>query len=178
MTTVSLSATSGRLTNYGKRMVAASMYAKGKNFLGAAMLLRKNGGYEYVVLHILCQGIEITLKALLLFADYDAYKPKLRKYGRSGHDFSLTAIDALSVFGLSPLRSPLKEELQALSFLYSKHLLRYGTFHDILVDPQTIPSRRVLQRMAAVLRLAERELTRMQSSSNTALQGTPASGRP
>ena len=177
MATVPLTATGGRLTNYGKRMVAASMYAKGKYFLGAAMLLRINGGYEYVVLHLLCQGIEITLKALLLFADYDAYKPKLRKYGRNGHDFSLTAIDALSAFCLSPLRSPLKEELQALSSLYSRHLLRYGSFHDIIVDPQAITSQRVLRRMAAVLRLAERELLRMQSS-NTALQGTPASGHP
>jgi hypothetical protein len=177
MTALPLKATGGRLTTYGKRMVAASMYAKGKNFLGAAMLLRKKGGYEYVVLHLLCQGIEITLKALLLVADYDAYKPKLRKYGRSGHDFSLTAIDTLSAFGLSPLRAPIKEELQALSVLYSKHVLRYGSFHDILVDPQTISSQRVLRRMAAVLRLAEREFSRIPSS-NTAPQGTPASGRP
>ena len=57
---------SGRLTIHGKRLVAESMYAKGKGFLGAALLLRREGGYGYVVLQLLCQGVEITLKALLL----------------------------------------------------------------------------------------------------------------
>jgi hypothetical protein len=66
---------------HGRRLIAASMYQKGKHFVLAALLLRQKGGYEYVVLHLLCQGIEITLKALLLSADYDTHRPKLRSYG-------------------------------------------------------------------------------------------------
>lgn len=50
-----------QLTAHGKRLVASSMFAKGKAFLGAAILLRQKGGYEFVVLHLLCQGIEVTL---------------------------------------------------------------------------------------------------------------------
>jgi len=66
------------VTIHGKRVVAESMYAKGKSFIGAALLLRQWEGYEYVVLYLLCQGIEITLKGLLLMKDYDRYKGKLK----------------------------------------------------------------------------------------------------
>jgi hypothetical protein len=80
MSTVQLSATGGRLTSYPKRIVARSWYTRGKSFLGAAVLLQQHGGHGDVVLHLLCQGIEILLKSLLLFIDYDAHKPKLKKY--------------------------------------------------------------------------------------------------
>ena len=85
MTKISSSITQGVWTDYAKQWVAASMYSKGKNFLGAALLRRQNAGYEYVVLHLICQGAEITLKGLLLFKDFEKYKPKLRKYGKAGH---------------------------------------------------------------------------------------------
>lgn len=143
-----------RLTMHGKRMVAESMYAKGKAFLGAAVLLRRNGGYEYVVLHLLCQGIEIVLKGLLLAIDYDTFKPKLKQYGHN----LLSVTDATtSAAGLLPLRPNLRAEMDALNQLYSRHLLRYGTGYDILVNPSTIPSRLVLRRMVALLRLIERK---------------------
>lgn len=143
-----------KLTAHGKRMVAESMYAKGKAFLGAAILLRQKGGYEYVVLHLLCQGIEIVLKGLLLAVDYDKYKPKLK---RLGHDL-LKITDAVTdAAGLSALRPSIRAEMESLNRLYSGHRLRYGSGYDILVDPSTIPIRQVLRRMAALLRLVERK---------------------
>ena len=144
------------VTAYGKQLVAESMYAKGKSFLGAAILLRQQGGYEYVVLHLLCQGTEITLKALLLLRAYDRYKPRLRK--PYGHDLEALVADAVAEFKQHPLRSGLATELRTLNSLYARHLLRYGSFYDVLVDPVTISSGRVLRRMAAVLRLAERRM--------------------
>ncbi len=81
MITVEMKASGiGRLTIHGKRMVAELMYAKGKSFIGAVLLLRQRQGYEYVVLHLFCQGIEITLKGLLLIKDYDKYKGKLKVF--------------------------------------------------------------------------------------------------
>ena len=130
---------------------------KGKNFLGAAMLLRKAGGYEYIVLYLLCQGIEITLKSFLLFHDYDKYWPLLKK--RFGHDLEKLTIEILKLFGLNPLKPLLSEELHNLNELYHNHYLRYGSFYDVLVDPSTISSERVLRRTAAALRLAERYLS-------------------
>src|SRR6266852_9474760 len=113
------------LSIHGKWVVAESMYAKGKSFLAAAVLLRQRGGYEYVVLHLICQGIEITLKALLLFRDYDCHKGQLRK----PLDHNLNRI--VTAASLRPISGALAIELATLNSLYSKHLLRYGTFYDI-----------------------------------------------
>ena len=143
-----------KLSVHGKRLVAESMYAKGKSFLAAAMLLRRKGGYEYVVLHLLCQGIEITLKAMLLAIDYDTFKPKLKKLG---HNLVSVADTLASATKFSAPKGNVKAELTALSNLYSQHLLRYGSGYDILVNPSTIPSNRVLRRVAALLRLVERK---------------------
>jgi hypothetical protein len=157
MTIVSGAVTGGRPTDFARRVTANSMYLKGKSFLGAAILLRRNGGYEYVVLHLMCQGVEVTLKALLLLKNYKRYEPKLKKYG---HHLMPLAKDVLAEFQLQPMRPALKAELQALSSLYAKHLLRYGTLHDIFVDGKLIASSLVLRRIVAGVRLAERELRR------------------
>lgn len=154
MTTIASASCTARLTAHGKRMVAESMYAKGKSFLGAAILLRQKGGYEYVVLHLLCQGIEIVLKGLLLAVDYDKYKPKLKHLG---HDLLKITDAATDAAGLPALRPRIRTEMESLNRLYSRHLLRYGSGYDILVDPSTIPSRLVLRRMVALLRLVERK---------------------
>jgi hypothetical protein len=134
------------------------MYLKGKNFLGAALLLRRNGGYEYVVLHLICQGLEVVLKGLLLLKDFKKYEPKLKE--KYGHNLVRLADDVLHTFQLRPLRPALRTELQALSSLYAKQLLRYGTVYDIFVNANTVASSLVLRRFEAGVRLAERELRR------------------
>ena len=58
-----------RLTAHAKRLVAAPMYAKCKAFLGAAIFLRKKNGYDFVVLHLIFQGVVVMLKGLLLGVD-------------------------------------------------------------------------------------------------------------
>lgn len=158
MRTVSDAVTRGQWTDHAKRLAARSMYVKGKSFLRAAILLRQKGGYEYVVLHLMCQGVEVTLKALLLIKDYKTYKPKLKKYG---HHLIPLAEDILAEFQLRPMRQALRTELKALSDLYAQHLLRYDSFVDILFDPKTISSSLILRRVGAGLRLAEREIGRM-----------------
>ena len=168
--------TGGRLTIHGKRLVAKSMYAKGKGFLGAAILLRQEGGYEYVALHLICQGIEITLKALLLLGAYDTYMPKLKTLH---HNLEALVSVVLAEFKLHALPSGPATELHGLNSLYRSHRLRYGSFYDVLVDPVTIPSGRVLRRMAAVLRLAERHLaSRPPSSSGLARPGAASAAQP
>ena len=149
------------LTRYGKRQVAASMYVKGKAFIGAAILLQRQGTSEqtdHVVLHLLCQGIEVTVKGLLLLRDYDRFIVRLRK--PLSHNLFEIAKEASTAYCLKPLHGDLHDELLTLSNLYSQHLLRYGTGYDILVDPRTIPRERVFRRLGAVIRLAERELKR------------------
>lgn len=156
MSIINVSASGGKLTNHGKRMVAESMYAKGKSFVGAALLLRRRGGYEYVVLHLMCQGVEIVLKAMLLFRNYDSYKKRLKK--DFGHDLEKLATGVIDEFGLHSLREDVATELKHLNSLYSKHLLRYGSFHDRLVNPSSIASRLVLRKIYAAIRLGDRSL--------------------
>ena len=101
MATLKMKSSTGRLTIHGKRMVAESMYAKGKSFLAAAVLLRQCGGYEYVVLHLICQGVEITLKALLLFKNYGHYRGQLKK--PLSHDLTKLVTTASLAFGVRPI---------------------------------------------------------------------------
>lgn len=134
------------------------MYGKGKAFVGAHLLLKRQIADEpgqYVALNLLAQGVEVTLKSLLLFQDYDKYRPRLQK--RLGHNLVKTASATLKALSLKPLREPLDSELARLSDFYAKHLLRYGNPVDILVAPSSIPSDPLLRRIAAATRLAERE---------------------
>jgi len=156
MATVEMKASVGVLTTHGKQMVGESMYTKGKSFVAAALLLRQWHGYEYVILHLLCQGIEITLKGLLLMNDYDKYKDKLKS--AFGHNIKKLVAAAISEFSVRPMRPALETELEMLSSLYSSQRLRYGTFYDVLVNPETIQSRLALRKIAAVIRLADRHV--------------------
>jgi hypothetical protein len=101
--------------------------------------------------------MEIVLKGLLLLRDYDKHHSKLKDLG---HHLDKIADVAAREYGLPPVRDPVLSELKALSSLYAKHFLRYGSFYDVLVNPATIQCKRALHRMLAVLKLAERELQR------------------
>ena len=142
-----------KMTSFGKSQIAHSMYAKGRGFVGAALLLRRQGGYEYVVLHLICQGVEILLKALLLAENYDKYKPKLRSLG---HKLVRIASETAEVYHLKEPRLVLRDELASLEGLYASQRLRYGSGYDVLVDASTIRSERVLRRTLAVIRLVKR----------------------
>jgi hypothetical protein len=145
-----------RLALGGKRAIARAMYARGTNFLGGSILLARAGGYHYVVLHLLCQGIECMLKGILLFADYDKHEPKLRSEYR--HDLEELVAVVVAQFGRKPLRGRLSMELGQLSNLYQRHLLRYGTTRDIFIDPDSVRYERVLRRAIAIVRLVGRQL--------------------
>ena len=85
------------LTLHGGRYIAHALYSKGRSFMGASVLLKDHGGDEYVALHLLCQGIEIVLKALLLELDYKKYDKLQRKYGHDLQKVISAAIDAFQL---------------------------------------------------------------------------------
>lgn len=145
------------LTLFGRRKSAEAMDAKGVAFLGAALLLERKGGHEFVVLYLLCQGIEVVLKSVLQLKDYGRYTPELK---RLGHRLDRLAERAVTEFNLKPLSKALADELRTLTTLYCGHLLRYGSAYDFLRGPAPVPCDRVWRRTAAVLRLAEREMRR------------------
>lgn len=146
----------------GKQAIANSMYNKGKAFVGAAILLSREGSSEhthYVALHNFCQGTEIVLKGLLLYRDYDKYKPRLRLLG---HNLVAIAREAASAYGRREPRANLATELATLNGFYSKHLLRYGGLIDIFIDPRTIPRKKTFRYMVALIRAAERFVNNQQ----------------
>lgn len=149
-----------RPTIYAKQQITELMRVRGLNFLGAALLIRRQGAYDFVVLHLMCQGLEIFLKAVLLQVDYDTYRPKLKRSPRSksgyGHNLELLATDVCTAVGLHPVDGSLLLELRALNDLYSQHLLRYPSAYDILVGPRGVQSALVLRRFKAAVRLSER----------------------
>ena len=153
MTVVKINFEEGKLTEHGKKHVARAMFEKGKSFVRASAYLRKENGYEFVILHLLCQGMEITLKSFLLFGNYDKYKSQLKQIG---HNLEKLAEVCSQEYGIAVGRKELLSELTILNSLYADHILRYGygSVQDILVDPKTIRSGWVGWRLAASIRLA------------------------
>lgn len=138
--------------------MARLSYRKGCHFIAAAILLREHEGDEYVVLHLLCQGIEIILKALLLSCNYAKYQPLLKDTYR--HDLRKLMVDAQREFRLHPLRPAVSRELDELNKMYAQHVLRYGLVASVFIDPSSISNRLILRRALAVIRLANREFAR------------------
>jgi hypothetical protein len=134
------------------------MFAKGTQFLAAAILLKQRGGYQYVVLHLVCQGMEIMQKALLLAHSYDTFKPQIAKRALFGHDLVKGADAVSAAYGLRKISGSLRSELVQLNNYYMAHLLRYASSADILIDRNTISYRRVLRRCGALVRFGSKKI--------------------
>ena|SRR5579863_8981289 len=146
-------------TLYSKRQRTLFLYQRAKSFLGAAVLLQRQGGDEFVVLHLFCQGIEIFLKTILLMKDFDRFNPQLQR--NYGHNLERLTEAALQEYRLHQVRPPLMSELHQLNELYSHQWLRYGSlFHDLFIDPRAINTQWLHWRTIAALRIVERELRR------------------
>jgi hypothetical protein len=149
----------GRLTPFGQHQIAIAMYRKGEAFLGAALLLRaqaRSEAHEYVFRHLLCQSVELILKAALLLVDYDRYMPMLER--PLGHNLRRIADEAIAATAQNPLAATTAEDLAELSRLYSQHQLRYGGLQDIFNAPNYIRYEIVLKRVVACVRLIRRKI--------------------
>lgn len=130
------------LTAFGKKELARHMYFKGRQFLFAALLLNEKIGRNYVYLHLICQGLEISLKSALIYRDYDKYFPILATKYR--HDLVKIYNDYLHVFDSKFNDEELLQELSFLNDFYKNNKLRYASSIDILVDSETIETERVI----------------------------------
>ena len=149
------------VTAHGKAQIARVQFDKGRAFVGAALLLKshtQSESYKYVYLHLVCQGIELILKGLLLTKDYDTYRPRMRTFG---HDILILAEETLAEFSLKPLTPKIEQDLKYLSQQFSKHNLRYSSINDIFIDPNSIAINSVMRRLGACIRLAIRHINRI-----------------
>ncbi len=145
-----------KLSSYGKRRTAEAMYHKGCNFVAASVLLSQKGGYQYVVLHLLCQGVEIVLKSLLLFKDFDKYQRIIKK--KIGHDLEKVAKAVIKEFRPKGIDDNLRKEIRKLNNMYSSHVLRYGDVVDLVIDPDTIECNLLLKKIVAVMKVTHKNL--------------------
>ena len=138
----------GQPTVHAKQAVADSMYSKGLAFLGAAVLTsqlakkkenahgRPDEATEYVLLHLLCQGLEIVIKGLLLMHDFAKYRPILKR--KFGHNLEKLVAEGVAT-GIVDAPSPeVVEELTELNKFFMEHRLRYGDFTDLFFNPLLI----------------------------------------
>lgn len=132
------------LTTYSKCALANLMFHRARGFAGAAALIHRGGNdssLAYIELHLLCQSIEIALKAILLRLDFDRYYPRLRKLG---HRLPVLVNEVVAASGRrKPLRPALAKELEVVGRLYESQRLRYASDFDLFVNPHTIPTRRI-----------------------------------
>lgn len=146
-------------TPHARDTMGASMYLRGVAFLNASALLSKHDTTEpanYVALHLLCQGMELILKSLLLLKDHVTYSKQLKRFG---HDLQKLASEAAKAYGLKALRgAAFVSQLAELAKFYSAHNLRYSGIHDIFVAPQSIKRAAIWRKLHAVILLVEREL--------------------
>ena len=141
------------LSNYGKHVIATEMYTKGKAFIGASILLSRNHGHPSVILHLMCQGIELVLKAILLRCDYDRYQPLLRKLG---HNLINIVNAARKASGFHLFMHTAQIELGQVNQYFTHQFLRYAGHFDIFIDPRTIEHRRLFQHTAAIIKYLEK----------------------
>jgi hypothetical protein len=147
------------LTKHGKMMMASAQFEKGCAFVGAAHLMRPYAVHEpqqYVVLHLVCQGIELIIKGLLLIKDFDGYRQREKKFG---HNIDHLVKEAIKVFKLNPLNPKLAAEIKYLAERYSTHQLRYASVVDIFIAPSSIGCDLVIRKLNAVIRLSRRQFS-------------------
>jgi len=145
------------LTNHGKIALAHAMFFKGKSFLAAGILLDRDNGHKDVVLYLICQGLEILQKSLLMLRDCNKYgEEKLKKIG---HDLMKGSDELINLYQFRPLKTSVREELKAVNAYYSdekrKDPLRYFGIHDIF-GGHSLTINLVVRRSLALIRLGER----------------------
>ena len=111
-----------------------------------------------VTANLMCQGIEVVLKALLIYKDKSKYGPKLRR--EYGHDLVKLADEVLRVYKLKPMSQSVRAELVFSSKLYESHFLRYGDARELVFNAGSIQDKHLVPRLVAAMKLAQRELSR------------------
>jgi hypothetical protein len=142
----------GHFTNAGKQMRTDAMYNKGKEFIGASILMKENNGKSYVQIHLLLQGVEIILKALLLNKDYNLYTKKLRKIG---HNLTKLVKEVKKCYRVKNIDTNLQHELTSINNHYLNGNLRYGGLLDILIDVNSVNVGTIEEKTVQLIKVLE-----------------------
>ena len=112
-------------------------------------------GDGYVVRHLLCQGLELVLKALLLLKDYDKYEPLLHKPKHFGHNLMALTNEVCDLYEVK-LRAKHLADLARLNHFFQAHLFRYAHHMEMDFSPaDAFPIRQLRFRILSLLNLAD-----------------------
>jgi len=140
-----------------KRMTARRTFTMGVEFVSAGMFLRRQNQKSSASLHLLCQGMELILKSLLLDKDYDNFKKKIRSQ-RDQHDLYSLAEMVEAEYHYKKVRPRLKAQLKELSDLYRRNRLRYPNTLFSFGYHLWLDTDLVFWKLVAVARLARRTI--------------------
>lgn len=144
-------------TTKGKQLAAWRFYLRGRQFIRVAFTLDQDDpGDGYVVRHLLCQGVELILKALLLRKNYDKYRPLLRK-APFGHDL-LGLLNEVKQLYIVKLEPELLADITKLNSFFKTHLFRYSDIEAFLSPAETFPIRRCLEKLLDLMQVMDRRM--------------------
>lgn len=146
------------LSKHGQQLVANYMYQKGKEFVGAAILLKRHGGFTHVYSHLLCQGVELILKSVLIFKDYNRFKKPIKK--RIGHNL-VKLVDIWKVeLNQNRVNSKFYQEIKEINEHYKTHGLRYGSLSDIFISPDTVRTNEILRQLKRIIEKTDKAINK------------------
>ena len=149
-----IASANGVVTGYGRKFVSVEWCERGKQFIGAALLLYTNAGSSYVVAHLVAQGIELLGKSYLLWTG--SATPQTLK--QIGHDLvKLREVVAPHLDSRILGTREVQQSLADLNALFRRHALRYPDFLEHIFAPPEIPDcAPLLQQIRLWLRLAKK----------------------
>ena len=153
MVTVRIDLRKAKAAKAGQKMIAQHLFDKGKSFIAAAVLLDQKKGSNDVVLHLICQGLEIIQKALLLAKDYGRFEPMLKKWR---HDLVLAADQLQSAYGFNPIDESDRADLEEINVYYCQHLLRYSEIRNFIGGTQHLSGEKALRRAVSLLEIGDK----------------------
>lgn len=144
-------------TAKGKQFSAWQFYLRGRQFIRAALALDQDDpGDGYVVRHLLCQGIELILKALLLRKNYNNYFPLLSKK-KYGHNL-IALLDEVARLYKVKVAPDLLVDLRKLNSFFKAHLFRYSDIEAMFSPATSFPITRTLEKLLPLMKAMDRRM--------------------
>lgn len=146
-----------KMTAKGKQMTAWHFYLRGRQFIRVAFTLDQDEpGDGYVVRHLLCQGIELMLKAILLRKNYDTYRSRLSRKP-FGHDL-IGLLDEVKRQYNVKLEAELLADIKKLNSFFITHRFRYSDIEALIAPAHSFPIRRCLEKLLPLMQAMDRRM--------------------
>ncbi|MBK6866420.1 MAG: HEPN domain-containing protein [Burkholderiales bacterium] len=141
-------------TRHAYQFLAAEWSQRGKQFLGAALLLHHHVGNTNVVAHLIGQATELLGKSFLLWIDTDIRNSDLQ---RIGHDLIKLNDEVYEHLDHRLIDKEALRTLEDLHALFKRHALRYPDLLEFIFTPPEIPDcEPLLKHLHRLLRFADR----------------------